>query len=143
MTIFLKRIVLVFLFGLSVGLSLNNNSNSEFNSNENSIILVNSLRGGGNDSNQKPAFMKTPPGQRYSAEQSTNSQDRSEMPPRFGYKTSLSDGKKLPDNPGVVVRITNIMRMSSLGKMFKKTLKCGLNIRNTVKINLKKINNVI
>ena len=39
---------MVFLFGFSVGLSLNNNSNSEFNSNESSITLVNSLRGGGN-----------------------------------------------------------------------------------------------
>ena len=48
MTRFLKRIVIVFLFGLSVGLSLNNNSNSDFNSNESSITLVNSLRGGGN-----------------------------------------------------------------------------------------------
>ena len=48
MTRFLKRIVMVFLFGILVGLSLNNNSNSEFNSNENSITLVNSLRGGGN-----------------------------------------------------------------------------------------------
>ena len=48
MTRFLKRIVMVFLFGLSVGLSLNNHSNSKFNSNENSITLVNSLRGGGN-----------------------------------------------------------------------------------------------
>ena len=48
MTRFLKRIVMVFLFGLLVGLNLNNNSNSEFNSNENSITLVNSLRGGGN-----------------------------------------------------------------------------------------------
>ena len=47
MTRFLKRTVIVFLFGLSVGLSLNNNSNSEFNSNESSITLVNSLRGGG------------------------------------------------------------------------------------------------
>ena len=101
MTRFLKRIVMVFLFGLSVGLSLNNNSNSEFNSNENSITLVNSLRGGGkSDSNQNPAFVQTPPGQRYSGEQSTNSQDLSEMPPRFGYRTALSGGKKLPDNPG-------------------------------------------
>ena len=48
MTKFLKRIVMVFLFRLSVGLSLNNNSNSEFNSNQNSITLVNSLRSGGN-----------------------------------------------------------------------------------------------
>ena len=48
MTKFLKRIVMVFLFGILVGLSLNNNSNSEFNSNYNSITLVNSLRGGGN-----------------------------------------------------------------------------------------------
>ena len=39
---------MVFLFSILVGLSLNNNSNSEFNSNENSITLVNSLRGGGN-----------------------------------------------------------------------------------------------
>ena len=48
MTKFLKRIIIIFLFGILVGLSLNNNSNSEFNSNENSITLVNSLRGGGN-----------------------------------------------------------------------------------------------
>ena len=48
MTRFIKRIVIVFLFGLSVGLSLNHNSNSEFNSNESLITLVNSLRGGGN-----------------------------------------------------------------------------------------------
>ena len=96
MTRFLKRIVIVFLFGLSVGLSLNNNSNSEFNSNESSITLVNSLRGGGNrkyprnfDSNQKPAFVQTPLGQESSGEQSRNSQDLSEMPPRFGYETTL------------------------------------------------------
>jgi len=48
MATFLKRIVIVFLFGLLVGLSLNNNSNPEFNSDENSITLVNSLRGVGN-----------------------------------------------------------------------------------------------
>ena len=48
MTKFFKRIVMVFLFGILVGLSLNNSSNSEFNSNENSITLVNSLRAGGN-----------------------------------------------------------------------------------------------
>ena len=48
MTRFLKRIVMVFLFGILVGLSLNNNLNSEFNSNENSIIFVNSIRAGGN-----------------------------------------------------------------------------------------------
>ena len=101
MTRFLKRIVMVFLFGLSVGLSLNNHSNSEFNSNENSITLVNSLRGGGkSDSNKNQAFVQTPPGQRYSGEQSTNSQDLSEMPTIFGYRTALSGGKKLPDNPG-------------------------------------------
>lgn len=41
------------------------------------------------------------------------------------------------------MRISKIMRISSLGKMFKKTLKCGLIIRNIVNINLKKINNVI
>jgi hypothetical protein len=44
----LKRIVIVFLFGLLVGLSLNNNSNPEFHSEDNSITLINSLRGGGN-----------------------------------------------------------------------------------------------
>ena len=44
----LKRIVIVFLFELLVGLSLNNNSNPEFHSEDNSITLVNSLRGGGN-----------------------------------------------------------------------------------------------
>ena len=44
----LKRIVIVFLFGLLIGLSLNNNSNPEFHSEDNSITLVNSLRGGVN-----------------------------------------------------------------------------------------------
>ena len=39
---------MVFLFGFSVGRSLNNNSNSEFNSNENSITIINSFRGSGN-----------------------------------------------------------------------------------------------
>ena len=104
----LKRIVIVFLFGLLVGLSLNNNSNPEFHSKDNSITLVNSLRGGEkSDSNQfsnlnsnlKPAFVQTPPSQtssRESGEQSINSQ---KMPPRFGYRTALSGGKKLPDNP--------------------------------------------
>ena len=103
MTKFLKRIVMVFLFGILVGLSLNNNSNSEFNSNYNSITLVNSLRGGGkSDSTQNPAFVTTSPApdQRQSGEQSTNSQDLREIPPRFGYRTVLSGGKKLPDNPG-------------------------------------------
>jgi hypothetical protein len=80
------------------------------------ITLVNSLRGGGNrkyprnfDSNQKPAFVQTPLGQRSSGEPIIlpsqepiilPSQDLSEMPLRFGYKTALSGGKKLPDNPG-------------------------------------------
>ena len=107
MTILLKRVVTIFLFGLLVGLSLNNNSNSEFNSNENSITLVNSLRAGGkSDSNQNTAFVQTPPApdERYSGEQSTkqptNGQDLREMPPRFGYRTALLGGKKLPDNPG-------------------------------------------
>ena len=45
---FLERIVMVFMFGVLVGIILNHTSNSEFNSNENSITLVNSLRGGGN-----------------------------------------------------------------------------------------------
>lgn len=40
-----KRIVIVFLFGLSVRLNLNHNSNPEFH---NSISPVNSLRDGGN-----------------------------------------------------------------------------------------------
>lgn len=44
----LKRIVIVFLFGLLIGLSLNNNSNPKFHSEDNSITLVNSLRGGVN-----------------------------------------------------------------------------------------------
>lgn len=44
----LERIVIVFLFGLLVGLGLNNNSNPEFHSEDNSITLINSLRGGGN-----------------------------------------------------------------------------------------------
>ena len=45
---FLKRIIIVFLFGFLIGLSLNHNSNPEFNSDENSITLVNSLHCGGN-----------------------------------------------------------------------------------------------
>ena len=48
MTTFFKRIVIVFLFGLLVGLNLNNSYNPEFNSDESSITLLNSLRGGGN-----------------------------------------------------------------------------------------------
>ena len=44
----LKRIVIVFLFGLLVGLSLNNNSNPEFHLEDKSITLVNSLHAGGN-----------------------------------------------------------------------------------------------
>lgn len=44
----LKRIVIIFLLGFSIGLNINNNSTSEFDSNKNSIILVNSFRGGGN-----------------------------------------------------------------------------------------------
>lgn len=98
MASFLKRIVIVFLFGLSIGLNLNNNSNPEFNSDKNSITLVNSLHGGKkSDSNLNPAFVQTPPGQRSSVEQLTNIQD---LTPKFGYRTSLSGGKKLPDNSG-------------------------------------------
>ena len=88
------------------GLNLNNSSNPEFNSDESSITLFNSLRGGGekSDSNQfsnlKPAFVQTPPGQKSSRKQSINSQDLIEMSPRFGYRTALPGGKKLPDNPG-------------------------------------------
>ena len=103
MTRFLKRIVTVFRFGFSVGLSLNNDSNSEFNLNENSITLVNSLRGSGkSESSQNIAFVQTPPGQRYSGEQSINNQDLREMPTKIRYKTALSGGKKLPENPGGV-----------------------------------------
>ena len=91
----------MFLFGLSAGLRLNNNSNSEFNSNESSITLVNSLRGSGkSESSQNIAFVQTPPGQRYSGEQSINDQYLREMPTKIRYKTALSGGKKLPDNPG-------------------------------------------
>ena len=106
MITFFKRIVIVFLFGLLVGLNLNNSSNPEFNLDESSITFLNSLRGGGekSDSNQfsnlKPAFVQTPPSQRSSGEQSINSQDLIEMSPRFGYRTALLGGKKLPDNPG-------------------------------------------
>jgi hypothetical protein len=45
---FLKRVMLVFLLGLLVGLSLNHNSNPEFNLDDNSISVVNSLGRGGN-----------------------------------------------------------------------------------------------
>ena len=89
--------------------------------------------------------MQIPPGQRYSGEQSRNSQDLSEMPPIFGYRTALSGGNYLIIQVVMVhgMGITKIMTMSSLGKIFKKTLKCGLNIRNTFNINLKKVNHVI
>jgi hypothetical protein len=58
--------MLVFLFGFLVGLSLNHNSNPEFNSDENSISVVNSLRGGGDSdssqsSNSNAAFMRPTP----------------------------------------------------------------------------------
>lgn len=43
----LKRTVIVFLFGLLVRISPNNNSNREFPSEDNSIPLVNTVRGGG------------------------------------------------------------------------------------------------
>jgi hypothetical protein len=109
---FLKRVMLVFLFGLLVGLSLNHNSNPEFNSDDNSISVVNSLRGGGNSntsqsSNSNAAFVPPTPEQGSrgsSGEKSLNSQDLRpvdhEIPQRFGYRTALSGGKKLPDNPG-------------------------------------------
>jgi hypothetical protein len=109
---FFKRVMLVFLFGLLVGLSLNHNSNPEFNSDENSISVVNSLRGGGDSdssqsSNSNAAFMRPTPEQgsrRSSGEQSFNSQDLRqvdhEIPQRFGYRTALLGGKKLSDNPG-------------------------------------------
>lgn len=106
MTTFFKRIIIVFLFGLLVGFNLNNSSNPEVNSDENSITLFKSLRGGGNRksdssqfSNLNSAFVQTPPGQRSNREQSINSQDLSEISPRFGYRTTLPGGKKLPDNP--------------------------------------------
>jgi hypothetical protein len=47
MTRFFKQLLFCFIFGFWVGIVLYNYSNSEFNSNDNSIILVNSLRGGG------------------------------------------------------------------------------------------------
>jgi len=105
MVTFFKRLAIVFLFGLLVGLNLNNSYNTEFNSDESSITLLNSLRGGEkSDSNQfsniKPAFVQTPPGQRSSGEESINSQDLIEISPRFRYRTALPGGKKLPDNPG-------------------------------------------
>ena len=102
---FLKRVMLVFLVGLLVGLSLNHN----FNSDENSISVVNSLRGGGNSDssqsvNSNPAFVRTPPGQGSKGSSGYNSQDLrpvdQEIPQRFGYRTALPGGKKLPDNPG-------------------------------------------
>jgi hypothetical protein len=109
---FLKRVMLVFLSGLLVGLSLYYNSNPEFNSDDNSISVVNSLRGGRNSdssqsSNSNSAFVPrlSEQGSRGSSgEQSLNSQDLRpldhEIPQRFGYRTALSGGKKLPDNPG-------------------------------------------
>jgi hypothetical protein len=100
---FFKRVMLVFLFGLLVGLSLNHNSD------DNSISVVTSLGRGGNSdssqsSNSNPAFMPPMPNRGSSGEQSLNSQDPRpidhEIPQIFGYRTALSGGKKLPDNPG-------------------------------------------
>jgi hypothetical protein len=42
----IKRVMLVFLFGLLIGLSLSHNSNPEFNLDDNSMSVVNSLRAG-------------------------------------------------------------------------------------------------
>jgi hypothetical protein len=95
--------MLVFLFGLLVGLSLNHNSD------DNSISVVTSLGRGGNSdssqsSNSKAAFMQPTTDTGSSGEQSLNSQDLRpvdhEIPQRFGYRTALSGGKKLSDNPG-------------------------------------------
>ena len=109
---FFKRVMLVFLFGFLVRLSLNHNSNPEFNSDDNSISVVNSFCGGGNydssqSSNSNAGFVPQMLEQKSrgsSGEQSVNSQDlRSvdhEIPQRFGYRTALSGGKKLPDNSG-------------------------------------------
>jgi hypothetical protein len=100
---FSKQLQFCFIFGFWIGIVLYDYSNSEFNSNENSITLVNSLRGGGkSESNPKPAFVQSPPvpDKKYSGEQPTKSQDFREMPPKFGYRTELAGGKKLPDNPG-------------------------------------------
>jgi hypothetical protein len=58
MTTFFKRIVIVFLFGFLVGLNRNNSSNPEFNSDESSITLLNSLRGGGGNRKYSSNFDK-------------------------------------------------------------------------------------
>ena len=92
--------------------------------------------------------MQTLPSQKSSegsGEQSINSQDLSKIPPRFGYRTALLGVRNYLIIQVVVVhgmRITKIMRMSSIVQRFKKTPKFSLNIINNVKINLK-VNNVI
>jgi hypothetical protein len=100
---FFKRVMLVFLFEFLIGLSMN------YNSNDNSISVVTSLGRVGNfdsskSSNSDPAFMPPMPDRGSSGEQSLNSQDPRpidhEIPQRFGYRTALSGGKKLLDNPG-------------------------------------------
>ncbi len=68
-------------------------------------IVIEQVRGGGNyDSNSNAGFARLPPGQKSSGEQSFNSQDLKpvddKIPTRVGYRTALSGGKKLPDNPG-------------------------------------------
>jgi hypothetical protein len=106
---FFKRVVFVLLFGLLVGLSLNHNLNTEFNSEENLISVITSLGRGGNSdssqsSNSNSVFMPPMPDRRSTKEQSLKSQDPrpidNKIPQRFGYRTALSGGKKLPDNPG-------------------------------------------
>ena len=106
---FFKPLMRVFLFVLLVGLSLNHNLNTEFNSDDNSISVITSLGRGGNSdssqsSNSNPAFMPPMPDIGSSGKQSLNSQNPRpighKIPQRFGYRTALSGGKKLPDNPG-------------------------------------------
>jgi hypothetical protein len=142
---FFKRVMLVFVFGLLVGLSLNHNSN------DNPISVVTSLGRGGNSdssqsSNSNAAFMPPTLDRGSSGKQSLNSQDLRpvdhEIPQRFGYRTAPVRNYLIIQVVVIHgVRITKII--NSLGKMFKTTLKCGLNTRDTSKINRKKSNNVI
>jgi hypothetical protein len=75
-------------------------------SSRSNIVMEQVGDGGNSDSNSNAAFRSTLPGQRSSGEQLSKSQDLKplpvvdELPPRVGYRTALSGGKRLPNNPG-------------------------------------------
>lgn len=55
----------------------------------------------------------------------------------------INKSEPIVESENVVPQSVRSKILMRIGKMFKTPLKCGLNIRNTVKINRKKVNNVI